>query len=232
MLKFIKTISIYLVLITALSTIGFYTYKYIKTSLILYNTLHSEHWKNLVEEFKKTPAKCNSVIFLGDSHTEQFDFEHFGLPEIVNRGITGDFTEGILLRLDEIIRSHPKKIFIEIGTNDIIEKVSEKDICKNYERIIYQITKEIPKTGIYIQSIFPVSMEGTFLTSNKDINNRIIHVNEKLKVLAEEHHLVYINLYDKFSENNSLRNDLNSDGIHLNNKGYAIWAETIKPFLY
>lgn len=232
MLSFLKPLSVYVVFIIVLSAMGFYAYKNIKTKLIIQKTINSEHWKSRFDTFQKNPAKQNSIIFLGDSHTELFNLDVFGLPDIVNRGITGDFTEGLLLRLNEIIRSKPKKIFIEIGTNDIIEKVKEKAICENYERIVVQVTKNVPDVKIYIQSIFPVSIQGSFLTSNKEVNNRIVQTNENLKVLAKKYHLIYINLYDKLVQDNSLRNDLTSDGVHLNNEGYAIWSKEINPFLY
>ena len=231
MFRSVKTIAVYFLIVLALSIIGIYVYTRFKTEYIVYNTTHSEHWESLVADFKKNPAEQNSIIFLGDSHIEHFDFGSSVFPGIVNRGITGDFTAGVLLRLDEIIRSEPGKIFIEVGTNDVIEKVSESEICKNYEQIVSRLAKEAPHAEIYIQSILPVCVEGSYFTSNENVNNRIISVNGKLKELAAKYHCVYINLYDKLSENNSLRKDLNSDAVHLNKKGYSIWMEEISLFL-
>ncbi|MBI4946073.1 MAG: hypothetical protein HY840_06705 [Bacteroidetes bacterium] len=231
MMKYLKIISVYFFIVLAFSIVGFYTYTHIKTAWVVNNFINSEHYRNRVEEFIRNPPKSKSIIFLGNSHTEHFDLELYGFPDIVNRGITGDFTEGVLLRLKESVLNEPQKIFIEIGTNDIIEKVTENEICKNYDQIISRILKEAPLAEIYIQSIFPVSVKGSFFTSNKDVNNRITSVNAKLKVLAKRHHLTYIDLYDRLSEDNSLRSNLDGDGIHLNKKGYAIWAKELKHFI-
>ena len=36
-------------------------------------------------------------------------------PHVINRGISGDVTYGILARLDEVLASKPAKIFILAG---------------------------------------------------------------------------------------------------------------------
>ena len=40
---------------------------------------------------------------------------------LVNRGISGDFTNGVLARLEEITHYKPKAIFLLIGVNDLFE---------------------------------------------------------------------------------------------------------------
>jgi lysophospholipase L1-like esterase len=209
----------------------FSIYRKQKTARIINETINSQRYKERVELFKNNPPPAGSIIFLGDSHTEGFNLEPLGIPNAVNRGISGDFSEGLLKRLDEITAAKPDKIFIEIGTNDIVEKVPPQKIKENYEKIIQQIQEQSPQTKIFIQSIFPCNVKGSWLTSNEDLNKRINETNLLLKEMANKKQLPFIDMHSKLAVNNSLPQSLTSDGIHLNYQGNAIWVETLKPFL-
>ena len=60
------------------------------------------------------------IVMLGDSLTEWGNW-HELVPEysILNRGISGDTSSGVLDRLQEVIERRPKVVFVMIGTNDI-----------------------------------------------------------------------------------------------------------------
>ena len=58
-----------------------------------------------IAEFKTNPIGKNKIVFLGNSIIKGGgDWnQRYGLNNIVNRGISGDYTKGILKRLDEIL---------------------------------------------------------------------------------------------------------------------------------
>jgi len=168
-------------------------------------------------------VKSGATIFLGNSHTEIFDLSCFVDTLIVNRGISGDVTEGVLKRLPEIYRFNPKKIFIEIGVNDIFIKVPLNRIVSNYNKIIANIRKNCPDTKIFIQSIFP--------TDNKSVNKKILQFNSELKDICQKKFCTYINLYDLFEKEKTINPGLTTDGLHLNDKGYEIWGKTISGYV-
>jgi lysophospholipase L1-like esterase len=66
-------------------------------------------------------AKPGSIVFLGDSITDFFRVnEFFPGVYVINRGISGDTTDGVLNRLAEsVYELSPSKIFLMIGTNDL-----------------------------------------------------------------------------------------------------------------
>ena len=76
-----------------------------------------------IAQFKNKPIGFNKIVFLGNSITEKGGNwnKRFGVNNIVNRGVSGDITEGILSRLDEIIYYKPTTIFLLIGINDIFD---------------------------------------------------------------------------------------------------------------
>jgi len=60
--------------------------------------------------------KKHTALFIGDSLTEWFGLEkYFPDVKIINEGIAGDTTYGVLERLEGIIDQPVDKIFLMIG---------------------------------------------------------------------------------------------------------------------
>ena len=77
---------------------------------------------------------------LGDFITQGWgeDFKGlFGDVNVVNRGISGDTSRGLLLRLKrDVIDLSPAAVVIMIGANDLAEKAKGEIIFKNVQSII------------------------------------------------------------------------------------------------
>jgi len=211
--------------------VSFQVYKTNKTKREIQKTLQGEYWNKVATWYKAHPCNSNSKVFLGNSLTEGFDLSMFEDSNVVKRGISGDFTSGILLRLDEITDAKPAKIFIEIGINDIVEKVPLDEVEENYEQILQKISTHSPKTKIYIQSILPSALTYIRLTTNEDVNRRIDKMNERLQVLAIKYKATYIDIHSHLEENNALNKKFTEDGIHLSHEAYGIWRDVVKPYL-
>jgi len=193
------------------------------------------------ELFDAMPADTNALVFLGNSLTQHFELaEFFPGAHVMNRGISGDLTGGVLQRLDAIVKAQPKKIFIEIGINDVFREIPEDTILKRYARIINRLVKECPKTHIFVQSLFPVSNDAGMLQQydTKNINHMVASINKQLQSFVAEKNtnpgsqsrVHYIDTYSKFNDD-GLRKDYTIDGVHLSAKGYILWAAILKPFV-
>ena len=92
---------------------------------------------------------------------------------ILNMGIGGDFTEGLIARVTDVTRLSPDNLFIMIGVNDILTDLPLKQIKENYEKLIDLIKLQSPKTKVFIQPILPItslkSMSGFMIRCNKKI---------------------------------------------------------------
>jgi len=208
--------------------------KKIKQRWIVRKTLNSEHWQQRNQEIKNTPTGKYKVIFLGNSLTELFNVnDYFNDTSLLNCGIVGDFSEGLAKRIDNIAKLKPEKLFIEIGINDMIEKISLDDICDNYREVIKKMQAQSPQTKIYIQSNLPVIINRpSFLTDDKDVNNRILAQNENLKKIAKEFNLTYVDIHAAFIKHPNLNELFVPDGVHLTPTAYNIWKTTVMPYLY
>jgi lysophospholipase L1-like esterase len=227
----LKRLSSILFVLAALAFFSVKAYRRYKIRNIINETLTSEHWNERKNKFLNEPRRTGRVVFLGNSLTELFDLPLLGDTTYINRGITGDFTEGVLKRLDEVVSLKPSQLFIEIGINDLVEHVTVQEICINYEEIITRVRKGSPLTHIYLQSLLPVRMKSSFLTSSEDVNAVIKQQNEALRSLAEKHQVTYIDLHDSFAVGNEINPRLTWDGIHLVDEGYLIWKKLLMPYL-
>jgi len=181
------------------------------------------------EHFELLPDTENEIIFLGNSITDNCEWsELFGNPDIKNRGIGGDDTDGVLERLDEVTSSKPEKIFMMIGTNDLAYGKDVEYILENYRKILTGINNDSPETKIYLQNVLPVEDAIHFTRPNSSI----IEINEGLVELAGEYDCTYIDLHSVFKrEDGKLNLDYSLDGLHLNGKGYEVWKEVIVKYI-
>ncbi|MFV7789571.1 GDSL-type esterase/lipase family protein [Aliarcobacter lanthieri] len=166
------------------------------------------------------------IVMIGDSITDGAEwYELLNIDNIQNRGIGGDTTDGILLRLDSINQSI-KKAFIMIGINDITMYKSIDEIYNNYIKIIDILEKKGIK--IYIQSTLYL---GNNYYNSKSINSKVDELNKKLEELAKNKDLTFINLNKIFAPNGYLDNKYTNDNVHLNGEAYLLWGQEIKDFM-
>ena len=169
------------------------------------------------------------IIMLGNSITAEGEWaELFQNTNIINRGVIGDGTGDILERLEPIIASQPRKIFLLIGVNDLMFLPLSK-IEDFYEKIVARIVSETPTTQLYLESILPIHND---LRRNGMKNEDIDALNKAIEQLANNYHLTYIDLNSKLKNTEgSLRQELSLDGIHLNGEGYLILKKNLEAFI-
>jgi lysophospholipase L1-like esterase len=191
----------------------------------------SRYQKMRLNIFENSPPSQDRIVFLGDSLTDQGEWqEYFQQSNIQNRGISGDTTEGVLNRLDEIIESKPQKIFLLIGTNDFWygDKNMSKSVA-NYRQILNTFKEKIPQTEVYIQSVLPIDRQKYNLNIKPQ---HLVQFNREIELLAKEFSYQYINLYDRFTDKEDrLSSQYTLDGVHLNGKGYLVWQRAIAPYV-
>lgn len=184
-----------------------------------------------MEIFNKMPVRKGAVVFVGNSLTDAGRWNDIA-PElpILNRGISGDISFGVLARLDEILRHHPKKIFLMIGVNDLKRNVPTEYIIANYHKIVSRIQKDSPKTKIYLNSILPIN-ETTLIDAFKSVKNQdVATLNVALKKIAQGNKQVqFVDLHKILADDKGqLRADITPDGIHLEVAAYIEVVDYLK----
>lgn len=182
--------------------------------------------------FKSEPIQKGSIVILGNSIAEYGDWQNLlGDSRIVNRGIAGDNTFGVLDRLDDVIISRPHKLLIEIGINDISQDIPVSIIVKNIFTIIERVKAKSPETKIYVHSILPTN--DRVKNEYPDAYNKIaqsVLVNTELKRSAKERMFTYVDLSAVLKDKNGKLDEkyAEPDGLHLNQTGYEAWVKHLK----
>jgi hypothetical protein len=169
----------------------------------------------------------NKALFIGDSITE--GISAYGFLNGVNvLGVKGLTILKAEKEIDTIVKRNPDKIYILLGSNDLLYGMDSKKFSSEYIDFIKHIKDKLPESKIYIQSIFPVSKD---VENEKPMlsNSRIDEFNSELKSMADQQGISYINVEKLLKDDKGIINkDYTSDGIHIKYKVYSIWLDYVK----
>jgi len=193
-------------------------------------------WMKRHQSFNTRVAKGNvDLVFIGDSITQGWEgrgkgvwAKYYGKRNTVNLGIGGDRTQHVIWRLDNgnLKDITPKAAVIMIGTNNSGNN-SSKEIADGVEVIVKQIRTKSPKTQILLLGVFPRG------TNNADIRRQVNEgANKIFSKLDDGKHVHYLDIGPKFlQKDGTLTREIMPDLLHLSQKGYTIWAESIEAKL-
>lgn len=174
------------------------------------------------DSFKALKGNKEQIIFLGNSITNMHEWcEAFACHDIVNRGVSGAVSQEVKENVAQIVKGKPKKLFLNIGTNDIGSDFALDVPVNNIDTIFSIIKKISPKTQIYFQSIIPSN-------NGKRTLEKIEQTNEKIKVVCAKHNVTYIDIYTPLLPIVS-DEEFSLDRLHLSCKAYKVWCEILEP---
>jgi len=179
--------------------------------------------------FRLLPDTKGEIVFLGNSITDIGEWaEIWQNQKVKNRGISGDITFGVLARLDEVLSSKPKKLFVMIGVNDIARNIPGAVILSNYRRLIDRVQIESPRTQLIMQSVLPTNDEFKPFKNHYGKDDRIRAVNAGMQALCADLGVAFVDLYARFLDaSGKLDKQYTNDGLHLNGAGYMLWKKIL-----
>ena len=192
------------------------------------NYLHNKLYIMRTSYYDVYPTKQANVVMLGDSITQAVDWhELLQRNDVVNRGIRGDSTEGMLNRLHYIYKLKPKIAFVMGGINDLkFNESTPEEIANNHRKIVTELIE---------RQIKPVLTSTLYVSSSerkhKRINEKVDQINDLLKKLAEEKNITFIDLNSKLANGHALDKKYTIDGVHLMGNAYQIWGDEISKEL-
>ena len=181
------------------------------------------YYRSRLAFFRQTVGDAD-VIMLGDSITEGVDWhELFPDVRILNRGIAGDTTKGVLNRLDEVIRRHPKIVFLMIGANDLQTGLPVSMINANIGSIVGALAQK--QIRVVLQKTVHVTA-----SYRPQINSKVNELNNTLSGLCAAPRILCLDLNPILAGGGALSPSFSLDGIHLNTAGYLAWKKEISTF--
>ncbi len=183
---------------------------------LLGQRLHSQHDLLGIAE--------NDVVFMGDDLiAEALWSELFPELSVRNRGMNGQTTEEMLLRLPAIAQAKPDIVLINSGASDLAALIPTVQIIANMREAVNLFQAFSPESTLLISSVLPLSPENA--APAKELNSALAQ-------LAETHTLAFVDASAVL---------LNSDGSfkpgfadrrsRLQGAGYDAWRTLLKPHL-
>src|SRR5881394_685718 len=169
----------------------------------------------------------NAVVLLGDSITQGWgeDFSGaFSGMKIANRGISGDTSRGVLIRLKEdVLALDPRAVVLLIGTNDLEEKAEPETIAANLKLILAELAGA--KMPIVLCQVFPSS------TSKSRPADKIKKLNQLFAdAVRGNAQVTLVETWPLFADaqGDAIPAEF-PDLLHPNMAGYAKWAAALRP---
>jgi lysophospholipase L1-like esterase len=170
-----------------------------------------------------------AVVFLGDSITQGWGGglgAAFPGIKVANRGISGDTTRGVLIRLEEdVLALDPVAVVLLIGTNDLEEGAAPEVIAGNLRLILAAMKQHNARMPIVLCQVFPSSESMRRPAAGiREINTLY------LAAVKNDPQIIPLDTWTLFSDanGNALPADF-PDLLHPNEAGYAKWAAALRP---
>jgi lysophospholipase L1-like esterase len=173
----------------------------------------------------------HAVVFLGDSITQGWGGglgAAFPGVKVANRGISGDTTRGVLLRLQEdVLALDPAAVVLLIGTNDLEEGATPEVVAGNLRLIVAGLEGHDPRMPIVLCQVFPSS------AAKKRPADQIKAVNALYRTAVKnDPRVTYLETWPLFAGPNGDATAAEfPDLLHPNEAGYAKWAASLRPVL-
>lgn len=190
-------------------------------------------------------ALKGQILFTGSSLMEQFPIVEYcmnaGITPVYNRGIGGYTTDEFLEGIHEMLLDlEPRKVFINIGTNDIRNREDGEDwlthLIRNYRSILTALKTQLPQTQCYLMAYYPVNPDTPQGRENQALivrtNANVDKANQAVRQLAEEMGYTYIDCNDGLKDvQGRLKAAYAKDGMHIFAQGYATVFDRLRPYL-
>lgn len=210
--------------------------------------MEKEAWRlekeQMVRDFHVWNQKAvkGQVVFTGSSLMEMFPIEEWvkELGEeatiVYNRGVGGYRTTDLMPILDAcVFELEPRKVFINIGTNDLSDsEITIQEIMERYDRIITKIEENLPGVKIYMMAYYPINYEAATEEMKPCLlirtNEKINAANEQVAKIAAKHRQKFINVNAPLTdEKGRLKAEYTIEGMHIKPEGYrAIFKDVMK----
>jgi len=189
-----------------------------------------------IQDFKKQdsihPPPQHAILFVGSSSFRKWTDVQSYFPSypIINRGFGGSSLPDVIHYANDIIFPyHPKEIIIYCGENDFAaDSTVNADTVFNRFKTLYGIIRTQMKTvPVAFISIKPSP-------SRRKYWKKMIEANILIRnYMAGEANTSFIDVFNPMLNDNSQPKPeiFESDSLHMNAKGYAIWQKAIEPYL-
>lgn len=187
-------------------------------------------WKNRRSQWaKQVEQDQGAIVFLGDSITQGWGANMGGSfpgAKVANRGISGDTSRGMLIRLkQDVLALNPSCVVMLMGTNDLEEKAEPATIAGDVKLILAELKKHNAKMPIVLCAVMPSS------AAKSRPSEKIKQINALYSAAVKgDPQVTVVDTWTLFANPaGDARKPEFPDLLHPNKIGYAKWAAALRP---
>lgn len=179
-----------------------------------------------IKVFQADTIDEGDIVMLGNSLTQEGGNWNIKLSvtNAKNRGISGDNTDGVMARLNELTCRAPSIVFMMIGTNDLWVNYSAEKVAANIHTIGTLLSDSLPDSKIILQTIMPLAV-------GNSSKSKLVSINDFLKTYESAQYQLVDTYNHMANEEGDLPAEYTYDGVHLTTEGYAHWLVLLKEYL-
>ncbi len=191
-------------------------------------------FKDQVEQLSKarynfSPDK-KLVVFAGSSSVRMWKDvpDYFPQYNVINNGFGGSqFSDLIYFYNDLIKKFNPEILFIYEGDNDIAGNKRPGKIKRDAKKLVKLIRQDFPEIEIVFIAPKPSIARWNLKKDYEKFNRRLE------RYCHRKDNLEFADVWNKMLDDDGVvyQDIFIQDGLHMNKKGYDLWAEEIGKFL-
>ena len=189
-------------------------------------------FENAIKSFKSWDSKnsfpSDANLFVGSSSVRRWmTAKTFPDNVIINRGFGGSHLSDINFYFDSVVKPYDSpSIFVYAGDNDIGEGKSAERVLADFESFVSLVEAQSTRKQIHFLSIKPSKARWEFWPE-------MDRANQLIRDMADEKaNVIYVDMASMLLDDAGQPRDVFvDDGLHLNWRGYRLWAEAISPYL-
>jgi len=219
---------------------GWFGFRTVNSHLVLDNVriyrltaAASSRWEKAIRAFeaadKTSPPPAGQILFLGSSSIRRWDTaKSFPAHRTINRGFGGSQVSDSVAFVDRIVIPYrPRVIVFYAGDNDIKAGESPETVLADYRKLVAAVHAKLPKTRFVYVAIKPSLARWKLWPKMKQTNTLIRALGK------DDPRLSFVDVATPMlAPNGKPKKDLFAkDGLHLSDKGYALWKTLVLPHL-
>ena len=205
---------------------------FVSTAAAQSRTSDPTRWEEAIARFDAdAPNRPQGAILLtGSSSFARWRTMESDLAPltVIPRGFGGSTMADVLHYVDRLVKPYqPRAVALYEGDNDTFYGVGPETIAGQLKQIISKIHAVSPDTRVYVLSVKPS-------LARVDVWDKAQETTELYKqIVAADDRLHFIDVATPFlkADGTVMDDVFVDDGLHLNDKGNAIWAKAIKDVL-
>lgn len=173
------------------------------------------------------------IIIAGDSHAEMGEWYNCfqGAFAVRNCGLSRAKIEDVTTLVQAIADTNPKAVILMCGFNNLSREDSVESCIDLYQKLLWTVQSKLRPEKIMVLSVTPLratALDRAALT----INRKIARFNQRLEQLCQPAGAVFVDVTPSLADaGGGLAASLTTDGLHLNQAGYARLASVLWPYL-